>query len=66
MGAKSAREYNRNQARNLVNGIQRIIDRVNPRYTPDWMLKELDEANHKAQCIHGEFEHIMKDHGDII
>ena len=66
MGAKSARAYNRNQAKFLVNGLQRIKDRINPRYTPDWLLKELDAAIHKADCILGEFESIMKDHGDEI
>jgi len=34
MGAKSARAYNRNQAKSLVDGLQRIIDRINPKYTP--------------------------------
>ena len=64
MGAKSARAYNRNQARGLVMGLERIINRVNKRYTPYWLLKELDEANHKAQCILGEFERIMRGYND--
>jgi len=64
MGAKSARAYDRNQAKFLVEGLQRIIDRINPKYAPYWLLKELDAASHKAQCIQEEFEWIMKDHGD--
>lgn len=66
MGAKSARAYNRNQAKFLVQGLQRIIDRVNPKYAPFWMLEELDAANHKAQCIQQEFERIMEGYGDEI
>jgi len=64
MSAISARKYNRNQAKHLVDGIQRILDRINRKYTPIWMLKELMEANHKAQCIQREFEMVMRDFGD--
>jgi len=64
MGAKSARAYNRNQAKYLVDGLQRILDRINRKYTPYWMLSELYEANHKAQCIQQEFERVMEEHGD--
>ena len=64
MGAISARKYNRDQAKNLSAGIQRILDRVNRKYTPMWMLLELNEARHKAQCIQGEFERVMRGFGD--
>ena len=64
MGAKSARAYNRNQAKNLVMGLQRAIDRLNPKYTPYWLIKELAEDIHKAQCIQEEFERIMRGYGD--
>jgi len=64
MGGKSARAYNRNQAKYLVNGLQRILDRINPEYTPRWMLRELYAANYRAQCIQYEFERVMEEHGD--
>ena len=64
MGAEAARKYNRDMAKNLSAGIQRILDRVNRKYTPTWMLLELDEARHKAQCIQGEFERVMRGFGD--
>jgi len=65
MGAKSARAYNRNQAKFLVEGLQRIKDRISLK-SPHWLLKELSAATHKAQCIQEEFEWIMKDYGDFI
>ena len=64
MGAESARKYNRDLAKNLSSGIQRILDRVNRKYTPTWMLIELDDAGHKAQCIQHEFEMVMRGFGD--
>ena len=66
MGAKSARAYDRNQAKFLVEGLQRIKDRINLKYTPHWLFKELNAAIHKADCIMAEFESIMKDYGDEI
>jgi ABC-type transport system involved in cytochrome c biogenesis ATPase subunit len=66
MGAETARQYNRNMAKNLSAGIQRILDRINQKYTPLWMLAELEEARHKAQCIQQEFESIMRGYGDEI
>lgn len=66
MGAESARKYNRDQAKSLALGIQRIIDRINRKYTPNWMISELNEANHKAQCIQHEFEREMGSYGDKI
>ncbi|MEA3438432.1 MAG: hypothetical protein U9R43_18355 [Thermodesulfobacteriota bacterium] len=64
MGGKSARAYNRNKAKFLVEGLQSIINRLNPKYTPVWMLQELDGASQKAQSILEEFERIMEEHGD--
>jgi hypothetical protein len=64
MSAESARRYNRDQAKHLAEGIQRILDRINRKNTPIWMLKELDAASRKAQCIQHEFEIVMKGFGD--
>ena len=64
MSGISARKYNRDMAKNLSAGIRRILDRVNRKYTPTWMLLELIEAEHKAQCIQREFEMVMKGFGD--
>jgi hypothetical protein len=64
MSAEAARKYNRDQAKSLADGIQRIIDRINKKYTPFWMHLELREASHKAQCILQEFERIMRDCSD--
>jgi len=64
MGSESARRYNRNQAKSLVQGLQRILNRINKVYTPNWLISELSEASHKAQCIQHEFEMVMKGFGD--
>jgi len=64
MGASSARRYNRNQAKHVVDGVQRILDRLNVKYTPDWLLSELHDLNHTAQCIQGEFQKIMRGYGE--
>ena len=66
MSAEAARQYNRQQAKSLSDSIQRILNRVNRKYTPTWMLVELEDANHKAQCIQQEFERIMQGFGDEI
>ena len=66
MGAESARRYNRNQAKRVVDGIGRIINRINPKYTPYWMRSELDIIYHKAQCIQREYEMVMRGFGDKI
>ena len=60
MSGISARKYNRDQAKNLSDGIQRILDRINCKYAPNWMLLELWEARHRAQCIKWEFERVME------
>ena len=60
MGIKSARIHNCQMSASVDNGLQRIIDRLNPRYTPDWLLKELDDLWDKAQCINAEFERIKE------
>ena len=62
----AARKYNRDQAKHLASGIQRILDRLNRKYAPMWLLSELMDANHKAQCIQQEFERIMEGFGDKI
>lgn len=66
MGAESARKYNRNQALRVVNSVQTILDRINKRYTPLWMITELEKIQHNSQCILHEFEQIMREYGDEI
>jgi hypothetical protein len=63
-GAASARRYNRDEAKHLADGLDRILDRINRKTTPIWMLKELDVASRRAQCIQREFEMTMKEFGD--
>ena len=63
MGIESARIHNCQMSASVVNGLQRIIDRLNSRYTPDWLLKELDDLWDKAQCINAEFERIKEEGG---
>ena len=64
MGAESARKYNYNQAKNVANSIGRIIDRLNPRYVPHWMMSELLSSYHMAQCIQEEYLRVMIGFGD--
>ena len=64
MGATSARRYRRDQAKSVADGIDRILKRINKKYTPHWMMYELREAQHKSQCVVGEFEQVMKGYGD--
>ncbi len=66
MGAKSARKYHRNQAKSVADSIGRIINRIKPRYTPQWLLSELHNSYHIAQCMQGERERDMRDYGDEI
>ena len=66
MGPSSARKYRRNQARLVADGIGRIRDRINPKYTPVWMMKELDEIYRRAQGNTKEWEWIMEGFGDEI
>jgi|WetSurMetagenome_2_1015567.scaffolds.fasta_scaffold18530_9 hypothetical protein len=39
------------RARSLVNGIERILARINKTRVPAWLLEELNDASQKAQCI---------------
>lgn len=64
MGAEAARQYNYNQAKRVVDGLGRIINRINKKYYPDWIKRELDDAYHQAQCILQERERIMRGYGD--
>ena len=63
MGIESARIHNCQMSASVVNGLQRIIDRLNPIYTPDWLLKELDDLNQKVQIVNAEFERIKEEGG---
>ncbi len=66
MGAESARLYNYNQAKQVVDSLGRIISRINKKHTPTWMRKELEYAYHKTQCIQQEHERIMLSFGEKI
>lgn len=66
MGAKSARQYHRNQAKSIVDGIGWILARINRKYIPSWMVHKLYEAYYIAQYIQAEAERVMKDYGDEI
>jgi len=54
MGVLVAKKYHYNQAKKVRSALGRIITRLNPLYTPDWLLKELDESYHTSQCIEAE------------
>lgn len=64
MSTEASRRYNYTQARQLVDSIGRIIERMNPKYTPQWLMTELNASYHKAQCIQREFKMVMRDFGD--
>jgi len=55
-GTERVREYYYDQARTLVNILDRILLRLNPRTNPIWLLSELHEAYHIGQCILAERE----------
>ncbi len=63
---KSARKYHQNQAKAVVDSLGRIINRVNPRYTPAWLLLELHNSYRTSQHILAERERDMRDHGEEI
>ena len=56
MGTKLALNYHRDQAKSVADCFQRILDRINPKYAPMWLLSELHEYRHVAQCIQAERE----------
>ena len=64
MSANAARQYNLSQARRVTESIQRIISRINNQYYPDWLIAELNNSLHDAQCIEGEFTKIINGFGD--
>ena len=66
MGMESARKYHQSQAKAVTDSLGRIIDRVNPRYTPAWLLLELHNSYHTSQCILSERERDIRDYGDKI
>jgi len=59
MGIEAARRSNYYQSKSVVVGIQRIYKRISKKYSPSWLLQELDELNHTAQCVQAEFERQM-------
>ena len=64
MGAKSARKYKQQQAERIVTSVQTIIDRLNKKYIPLWLYKELNIIHRNSQSIEYEFRQIMRDHID--
>ena len=61
MSTEAAREYHYNQAKSVAESLQRILDRLNFRYTPSWLIRELKESSHTAQCIQAERRRIIED-----
>ena len=66
MGDKSARKYNHCQADRVVKSVEKILNRMNQKYMPLWLYKELNVIQHNSQCIKQEFERIMRGYGDDI
>ena len=66
MGAKSARKYYQAQARSVVDSIDRILRRINPKYTPNWLYLELHHVYQQSQCILAERERDMQGYKDEI
>ena len=60
MSAKTAIQYNLSQARRVTESIQRIISRINNQYYPNWLIVELNNSLHDAQCIEGEYMRIIR------
>ena len=54
MSKKAALQYHINQAKGVRISLGYILDRVNRKYTPAWMLAELEQSYHVAQCIESE------------
>jgi len=63
LGAKAARKYHQTQAKSVVDSIGRILQRVNSKYTPNWLLLELHNSYHVSQCMLAERERDMRDYG---
>lgn len=59
-----SRRYNYEQASRVVKNIERILTRINRANYPCWLITELHDANHNAQCIQGEYKCVMIRHGD--
>ena len=60
MSTEAARRYHYNQATSVVESLQRILNRINFRYTPDWLIAELEKSSQTAQCIQAERRRVMK------
>ena len=61
MSQEAARRYHYNQAKSVAESLQRILNRINCRYTPMWLMMELRESAHIAQCIQAERRRDMED-----
>ncbi len=64
MSAKAARQYRYEQAKNLAASLERILNRLNYRYSPNWLWDELEEDLRKAQSIQAECRRVMEGFGD--
>ena len=64
MGAESARREQRNRAKHIEYGIDRILNRLSEKHTPLWLLAELYDLRRKSQHTIADLEQIMIDHGD--
>ncbi len=61
MSTEAAREYHYNQAKSVAESLQRILNRINFRYAPNWLITELKASSHTAQCIQAERRRIIED-----
>ncbi len=64
MGAESARRNAHERARNLVASLERILGRLNFKYSPNWLWDELEEDLRKAQIIEAECRRVMEGFGE--
>ncbi len=51
MSTEAARRYHYNQATSVAESLQRILNRINFRSTPEWLITELENSSQTAQCI---------------
>ena len=65
MSAKTARQYHFQQSKIVVDSVSKVLNRINPEYTPNWLLCELEKINHVSQCILAERRRILKDFGEL-
>ena len=62
MSTEASRRYHYNQATSVAESLQRILNRINFRYTPDWLIAELEKSSQTAQCIQAERRRDIEDY----